>query len=99
MEKQNLPKWFKGSEYTKGDKVRNPFSNEEYELNSIELSMYDYHSLFEKMNSAKIFSLLSEIRKKPFLQRSPLDLKRESILSTMMNEYIFKARIKYTSKK
>jgi hypothetical protein len=42
MEKQNLPKWFKGSEYTKGDKVRNPFSNEEYELNSIELSMYDY---------------------------------------------------------
>ncbi|MAD11967.1 MAG: hypothetical protein CMC04_04520 [Flavobacteriaceae bacterium] len=57
------------------------------------------HSLFEKMNSAKIFSLLSEIRKKPFLQRSPLDLKRESILSTMMNEYIFKARIKYTSKK
>ena len=57
------------------------------------------HSLFDKMNSAEIFSLLIEIRKKPFLQRSPLDFKRESILSTMMYEYIFKARIKYSSKK
>ena len=57
------------------------------------------HSLFEKMNSAEIFSLLTEIRKKPFLQRTPLDLKRESILSTLMNEYISKARIKYSSKK
>ena len=38
----NLPKWFKGEIYTKGDNVRNPFSGEEYYLNAQELSMYDF---------------------------------------------------------
>ena len=44
MSKQNtkLPKWFKGQLYEKGDTVRNPFSGEEYELNNVELSMYDF---------------------------------------------------------
>jgi len=44
MSKQNteLPKWFKGQLYDKGDTVRNPFSGEEYELNNVELSMYDF---------------------------------------------------------
>lgn len=40
--KQKLPKWFKGELYEKGDTVTNPFSGEEYELNNVELSMYDF---------------------------------------------------------
>ena len=42
MKKQKLPKWFKGSLYTEGLIVENPFSGEEYELNNVELSMYDF---------------------------------------------------------
>ena len=44
MSKQNtkLPKWFKGMCYGEGGTVRNPFSGEEYELNNVELSMYDF---------------------------------------------------------
>ena len=41
-EKQKLPKWFRGELYGEGDIVRNRFSGEEYELNAIELSMYDF---------------------------------------------------------
>jgi len=37
-----LPKWFKGMCYDKGSIVANPFSGEEYELNNVELSMYDF---------------------------------------------------------
>ena len=37
-----LPKWFKGSCYDEGSTVKNPFSGEEYELNNVELSMYDF---------------------------------------------------------
>tara|TARA_Y100000034_G_scaffold80205_1_gene96255 strand:+ start:755 stop:1000 length:246 start_codon:yes stop_codon:yes gene_type:complete len=37
-----LPEWFDGEVYMEGDKVRNPFSGEEYELNAEELSMYDF---------------------------------------------------------
>jgi len=40
--KQQLPKWFNGELYEKGATVRNRFSGEEYELNNIELSMYDF---------------------------------------------------------
>ena len=44
MSKQNtkLPKWFQGMCYDKGDIVTNPFSGETYELNNVELSMYDF---------------------------------------------------------
>ena len=42
MKKQELPKWFRGELYEKGDTVRNRFSGEEYKLNAIELSMYDF---------------------------------------------------------
>ena len=42
MKKQELPKWFRGELYDKGDTVRNRFSGEEYELNNVELSMYDF---------------------------------------------------------
>ena len=40
--KQKLPKWFKGSAYMDGATVQNRFSGEEYKLNNIELSMYDF---------------------------------------------------------
>jgi len=40
--KQEVPKWFQGMIYDKGETVRNPFSGEEYTLNGIELSMYDF---------------------------------------------------------
>tara|TARA_R100000654_G_scaffold10696_1_gene23411 strand:- start:126 stop:407 length:282 start_codon:yes stop_codon:yes gene_type:complete len=40
--KQTNPKWFKGVIYEKGTTVRNPFSGETYELNALELSIYDF---------------------------------------------------------
>ena len=40
--KQKLPKWFNGELYEEGGTVRNRFSGEEYELNAMELSMYDF---------------------------------------------------------
>jgi len=40
--KQQKPKWFKGDIYTEGAEVRNPFSGETYELNGLELSLYDF---------------------------------------------------------
>ena len=40
--KQVVPKWFKGSIYEQGETVVNPFSNEEYKLNGLELSIYDF---------------------------------------------------------
>ena len=39
--KTTLPKWFDGTIYDKGDTVTNPFSGDTYELNNLELSMYD----------------------------------------------------------
>jgi len=41
-EKQKLPKWFTGELYEEGATVQNRFSGEEYELNAMELSMYDF---------------------------------------------------------
>jgi len=40
--KQQLPKWFNGELYEKGATVQNRFSGEEYKLNAMELSMYDF---------------------------------------------------------
>ena len=40
--KQEIPKWFNGTIYEEGSIVRNRFTGEEYELNNIELSMYDF---------------------------------------------------------
>ena len=37
-----LPSWFNGELYEEGGTVRNRFSGEEYELNAMELSMYDF---------------------------------------------------------
>ena len=39
---QTIPKWFKGMIYDKGELVTNTFSGDSYELNGIELSMYDF---------------------------------------------------------
>jgi hypothetical protein len=39
---QIKPKWFKGSWYTKGDTVTNPFSGESFLLTGPELSIYDF---------------------------------------------------------
>lgn len=41
MNKQ-LPDWFDGQVYNEGETVTNPFSGEEYTLNNLELSMYDF---------------------------------------------------------
>ena len=41
VKEQTVPKWFEGEIYDKGGTVRNPFSGEEYELNALELSIYD----------------------------------------------------------
>ena len=40
--KQVKPKWFEGVVYQEGTTVRNPFSGESYELNALELSIYDF---------------------------------------------------------
>jgi len=42
LDKQKLPKWFNGELYKEGATVQNRFSGEEYELNAVELSMYDF---------------------------------------------------------
>ncbi len=39
---QKLPNWFTGQAHEEGLIVENPFSKEEYELNNIELSVYDF---------------------------------------------------------
>ena len=40
--KQQKPKWFQGQVYTEGGEVQNPFRGETYELNGLELSLYDF---------------------------------------------------------
>ena len=40
--KQTVPKWFKGTIYSEGEEVQNPFSGECYTLNGLELSIYDF---------------------------------------------------------
>ncbi len=42
LNKQKLPKWFNGEVYTKGGTVENIFTQESYELNALELSIYDF---------------------------------------------------------
>ena len=39
---KELPKWFNGEHYSKGETVTNPFSGEEFYLDRTELSMYDF---------------------------------------------------------
>ena len=65
-----LPKWFKGELYEEGAAVRNPYSGEEYELNNIELSIYDFlmgcQAIIEFSGgffNPKTFKLQKEMRK------------------------------------
>ena len=40
--KQEIPKWFNGDIYDKGEKVNNRFSGDSCYLNGLELSIYDF---------------------------------------------------------
>ena len=55
---QKQPKWFQGQIYSEGGEVRNPFSGETYELNAIELSLYDFI-----IGSQMVFSQFEATRK------------------------------------
>jgi hypothetical protein len=67
--KQTIPKWFKGTIYEEGATVRNRFSGEPYELNALELSMYDFimgaTTVVEMQYDQKIHSeeLIKNLRK------------------------------------
>jgi hypothetical protein len=64
--KQQLPKWFKGELYEEGAVVRNRFSGEEYELNNVELSMYDFvigSSILMEMSGGYKHTDVNELRK------------------------------------
>ena len=67
MSKNNkLPKWFKGELYKEGDVVKNRFSGEEYELNNVELSMYDFvigSSLVLEMSNGHKHTDVEDLRK------------------------------------
>jgi len=54
--KQELPKWFNGELYGEGDTVQNRFSGEEYKLNAMELSMYDFIMGATQMAEMGIFN-------------------------------------------
>ena len=68
-EKQELPKWFNGELYQQGGEVTNPFSGDTYELNNLELSMYDFimgaTTVVEMQYDQKIHSeeLIKNLRK------------------------------------
>ena len=66
IKKQQLPKWFKGELYEEGAVVNNRFSGEEYELNNVELSMYDFvigSSIVMEMSSGYKHTDVNELRK------------------------------------
>ena len=65
VKEQKLPKWFRGELYGEGDTVTNRFSGEKYELNNIELSMYDFVmgcSIMTEMGNRDT-KLITELRK------------------------------------
>ena len=64
--KSKLPSWFEGELYEEGGIVRNRFSGEEYELNNVELSMYDFIMGATQMAEMGIFNTpyhIQELRK------------------------------------
>ena len=66
IKEQKLPKWFKGELYKKGAIVRNRFSGEEYELNNVELSMYDFvigATMVMEMSGGYKHTNVNELRK------------------------------------
>ena len=66
IKEQQLPKWFNGELYEEGATVRNRFSGEEYELNNVELSMYDFvigSTMVLEMTSGYKHTNVDELRK------------------------------------
>ena len=67
IKEQKLPKWFNGELYEEGATVQNRFSGEEYELNNIELSMYDFimgaTTLYEMQGFNTNSKMLRDLRK------------------------------------
>ena len=67
IKKQKLPKWFNGELYEEGATVRNRFSGEEYELNNVELSMYDFimgaTTLYEMQGFSAPSKVVKDLRK------------------------------------
>ena len=66
-EKQKLPKWFNGELYEEGATVQNRFSGEEYKLNAMELSMYDFvigaTIMYEMQGMSVDQDMLKDLRK------------------------------------
>ncbi len=62
-----LPKWFKGTIYENGETVTNPVSGESYDLNRLELSLYDYimgcQMIFESAPSVMTSKRVDEFQK------------------------------------
>ena len=66
IKEQPIPDWFNGDIYLEGDIVRNRFSGEEYELNNVELSMYDFimgASIMCEMNIFNTTQHVQDLRK------------------------------------
>jgi hypothetical protein len=68
MEEKNikLPDWFEGEVYKEGGVVANPFSGEEYYLNNLELSMYDFIigcNLLYELRGSLTDKLIGDMRK------------------------------------
>ena len=58
--KEQLPDWFKGMTYEEGEEVTNPFTGDVFELNNLELSMYDFimgsYYIFERIQQSSTLS-------------------------------------------
>ena len=64
--KSKLPSWFHGELYEEGGTVQNRFTGEKYELNNVELSMYDFIMGATQMAEMGIFNTpyhIQELRK------------------------------------
>ena len=68
MEEKNikLPDWFRGKVYEEGGVVKNPSTGEEYYLNNLELSMYDFIigcNLLYELRGSLTDKLIGDMRK------------------------------------
>ena len=56
MNNTKVPSWFTGEVYEQGKVVKNPYSGREFELNALELSIYDYvlglNNIIQEMGGA-----------------------------------------------